>query len=188
MYALDLQKMSRVCDVSAKKNRNPSARRPNVQEHHGSSRSSVPNRISPGSHNRSPESKPTRIHSSRLSIMACFVSCLPPMQTERFWPQDRSTVLENNYRWFGSTQVKSFQIETHGSRRFWQSHAAAAEAGSTQTCRTAFHSQTDGLSERKNQWIEHIPPTSNQDQQDDWDEWLTITSAVHKAALTPHEV
>src|SRR5580692_3729238 len=59
---------------------------------------------------------------------------------------------------------------------------------------TAFHPQTDGLSERKNQWVEQYLRMYTTARQDDWDEWLPIASFVHNrwpnatTKLSPHEV
>ena len=43
----------------------------------------------------------------------------------------------------------------------------------------AFHPQTDGISERKNQWVELFLRHLTSDQQDDWSDWLTVATAVH---------
>jgi len=73
------------------------------------------------------------------------------------------------------------------------SKALAAKLGVAQNLSTAFHPQTDGLSERKNQWIEQYLCLLTKAQQDDWDEWLTVTSAVHNnrinstLGMTPNE-
>src|SRR5580692_6656916 len=59
---------------------------------------------------------------------------------------------------------------------------------------TAFHPQTDGLSERKNQWVEQYLRMYTTARQDNWDEWLPIASFVHNrwpnatTKLSPHEV
>jgi len=42
-----------------------------------------------------------------------------------------------------------------------------------------FHSQTDGLSKRKNQWAEQYLHLITSGQQSDWADWLTIATAVH---------
>jgi hypothetical protein len=58
----------------------------------------------------------------------------------------------------------------------------------------AFHPQTDGLSERKNQWVEQYLRMYMTARQDNWDEWLPIASFVHNwwpnatTKLSPHEV
>ena len=59
---------------------------------------------------------------------------------------------------------------------------------------TAFHPQTDGLSEWKNQWVEQYLRMYTTAQQDDWDEWLPLASFMHNqwpnamTKLSPHEV
>jgi hypothetical protein len=44
---------------------------------------------------------------------------------------------------------------------------------------TAFHPQTDGLTERKNQWIEQYLRLITSARQEDWQPWLAIATAVH---------
>jgi hypothetical protein len=44
---------------------------------------------------------------------------------------------------------------------------------------TAFHPQTDSLSERKNQWVEQFLRLVTSARQDDWKTWLPIATAVH---------
>ena len=59
---------------------------------------------------------------------------------------------------------------------------------------TAFHPQTNGLSEWKNQWVEQYLWMYTTAWQDDWDEWLPIASFVHNQwpnatmKLSPHKV
>jgi hypothetical protein len=47
----------------------------------------------------------------------------------------------------------------------------------------AFHPQTDGLSERKNAWVEQYLRFLTSHQQDDWAHWLPIATAVHNRAV-----
>jgi len=44
---------------------------------------------------------------------------------------------------------------------------------------TVFHPQTNGLLERKNQWVEQYLRLIANAQQGDWSQWLTVASAVH---------
>ena len=44
---------------------------------------------------------------------------------------------------------------------------------------TAFHPQTDGLTEHKNQWVEQYICLYTSARQDDWEAWLPITTFVH---------
>ena len=48
-------------------------------------------------------------------------------------------------------------------------------------CNTSmvFHPQTDGLSERKNQWIEQYLRTVTSANPEDWMQWLALASVVH---------
>jgi len=55
----------------------------------------------------------------------------------------------------------------------------ASKIGAKQNLSTAFHPQTDGLSERKNQWVEQYLRLIANVQQEDWSQWLTVASAVH---------
>jgi hypothetical protein len=50
-----------------------------------------------------------------------------------------------------------------------------------QNLSTAYHPQTDGLTERKNQWVEQYLRLFAADTQDDWDRWLTIATVVHNS-------
>ena len=59
---------------------------------------------------------------------------------------------------------------------------------------TAFHPQTDSLSEQKNQWVEQYLWMYIMAWHDNWDEWLPLASFVHNqwpnatTKLSPHEV
>ena len=48
---------------------------------------------------------------------------------------------------------------------------------------TAFHPQTDGLSERKNQWVEQFLRLVAEGRQDDWSEWLPLATAVYNGRV-----
>ena len=54
---------------------------------------------------------------------------------------------------------------------------------------TTFHPQTDGLTERKNQWVKQYIHLYTSAQQDDWEAWLPIATFVHNQwpnATTKH--
>ena len=55
----------------------------------------------------------------------------------------------------------------------------ANKIGAKQNLLTAFHPQTNGLSERKNQWIEQYLRLIANAQQEDWSQWLTVATAIH---------
>jgi len=58
----------------------------------------------------------------------------------------------------------------------------------------AFHPQTDGLSERKNQWVEQYLRLVTSSQPEDWSTWLPIATAVHNnwrnatTGLSPNQI
>ena len=59
---------------------------------------------------------------------------------------------------------------------------------------TAFHPQTDGLSERKNQWVEQYLRLVTSASPEDWTHWLTIATMVHNnrrnttTGLSPNKI
>jgi hypothetical protein len=57
--------------------------------------------------------------------------------------------------------------------------ALTTKLGINQNISTAFHPQTDGLSERKNQWVEQDLRTVTSTNPEDWTQWLPLASAVH---------
>jgi hypothetical protein len=85
--------------------------------------------------------------------------------------------LEHVYRWFGLPS----KIISDRDPRF-TSHFAKAlsqKLGISQNVSTAFHPQTDGLSERKNQWIEQYLRLTTSAHPDDWAQLLPLATAIH---------
>ena len=85
--------------------------------------------------------------------------------------------MDNVYRWFGlPTKVISDR-----DPRFTSHFAKGLTKilNIQQNISTAFHPQTDGLTERKNQWIEGYLRHLTSAQQNDWADWLAIATAVH---------
>src|SRR5712672_2740680 len=100
-----------------------------------------------------------------------------PCSREISGPKIAQLYFDNVYRWFGLPRKIISDRDPRFTSHFGR--ALAAKLGIAQNLSTAFHPQTDGLSERKNQWIEQYLRLLTTAQQDDWDEWLTIASAVH---------
>src|SRR6266699_1407786 len=100
--------------------------------------------------------------------------------------------LDNVYQWFGlPTKVisdRNPRFTSHFSR------ALTDKLQTRQNVSTAFHPQTDGLSERKNQWVEQYLRLVTSASPEDWTYWLTIATAVHNnrknttTGLSPNEV
>ena len=84
--------------------------------------------------------------------------------------------LEHIYHWFGLPRKIISDRDPH-----FTSHLArelTKGLGINQNLSTAFHPQTDSLSEQTNQWIEQYLQliTTNQNK---WSKWLSMATAVH---------
>jgi len=70
----------------------------------------------------------------------------------------------------------------------------AKKLGIQQNLSTAFHPQTDSLSEQKNQWVEQYLWLVTSAAPKDWTQWLALASAVHNnqrnntTSLLPNQV
>ena len=87
---------------------------------------------------------------------------------------------DNVYRWFGLPVKVISDRDPRFTSRF--PRALCARLGIAQNVSTAFHPQTDGLTERKNQWVEQFLRTITMHQQNDWAKWLPLATAVHNRA------
>jgi RNase H-like domain found in reverse transcriptase/Integrase zinc binding domain/Chromo (CHRromatin Organisation MOdifier) domain len=87
--------------------------------------------------------------------------------------------LENVFRWFGLPRKIISDRDPRFTSHFGK--AITQALGITQNLSMAFHPQTDGLSERKNQWVEQYLRLICTNQ-DDWARWLPMGMAVHNNA------
>jgi hypothetical protein len=85
--------------------------------------------------------------------------------------------LDNVYRWFGLPTKIISDRDPRFTSHF--SMALCQRLGVSRNIFTAYHPQTDGLSERKNQWVEQYLRFVTSTAQDDWSDWLAIATAVH---------
>jgi Chromo (CHRromatin Organisation MOdifier) domain len=84
--------------------------------------------------------------------------------------------MEHLFQWFGLPQKIISDRDPHFTSHI--TRELTKGLGINQNLSTVFHPQTDGLSERTNQWIEkylHLI-TTNQNQ---WSKWLPMATAVH---------
>jgi len=99
-----------------------------------------------------------------------------PCTTTITGPQIAKLYLNHLYRWFGLPKRiisnRDPQFTSHFGRTLTK------ELGIQQNLSTAFHPQTDGLLEQKNQWVEQYLwlITTNQE---DWSDWLAVATLVH---------
>jgi hypothetical protein len=100
--------------------------------------------------------------------------------------------LDNVYRWFGLPSKVISDRDPRFTSHFGK--ALTQKLGIQQNLSTAFHPQTDGLSERKNQWVEQYLRLVTSASPEDWTEWLTIATAVHNnrqnatTKLSPNQI
>ena len=85
--------------------------------------------------------------------------------------------LDHVYRWFGLPMKLITDRDPHFTSHFGK--VLTTCLGIQQNLSMAFHPQTNGLSERKNQWVEQYLHLVTSSQPEDWSIWLLIASAVH---------
>src|SRR5277367_5712358 len=98
-----------------------------------------------------------------------------PCTTTITGPQIAKLYAQHIVQWFGIPK----KIITDRDPRFTSSFGKALtkRLGIVQNLSTAFHPQTDGLAEQKNQWVEQFLRIVA--RQDDWSEWLPLATAIH---------
>ena len=107
------------------------------------------------------------------SRAAIFLPCKTTITGE----QVAQLYYEHIYRWFGLSLKMISDCNPQFTSNF--AKALCARLGVQQNISSAFHPQTDGLSENKNQWIELFLRHLTSAQQDDWAKWLPIATATH---------
>src|SRR6266849_2887506 len=100
--------------------------------------------------------------------------------------------LDNVYRWFGLPKKMISDRDPRFTSHFGR--ALTKKLGIEQNLSSAFHPQTDGLTERKNQWVEQYLRLVTSASPESWTSWLTIASAVHNnrknstTGLSPNQI
>jgi len=123
----------------------------------------------------------------RCSQAALFLPCAATITG----PKIAQLYLDHVYRWFSLPRKMISDRDPRFTSHFAQ--ALATKLGVQQNLSTAFHPQTDRLSERKNQWIKQYLRLLTAGQQNNWSQWLTIVTAVHNdqtnetLGITPNE-
>ena len=100
--------------------------------------------------------------------------------------------LKHLFPWFGVPSKVISDQDPCFTLHFAQALMTKLSIG--QNISTAFHPQTDGLTECKNQWVEQYLCLYTLARQDDWDAWLPITTFIHNQwpnstmKHSPHEL
>jgi transposase InsO family protein len=128
-----------------------------------------------GSHHWITQKRWTRCHTNHsrpCSRAAIFLPCSTTITGAGI----AQLYMEHLFQWFRLPQKIISDRDPHFTSHFARELTKGLEIN--QNLSTAFHPQTDGLSEQTNQWIEqylHLI-TTNQNQ---WSKWLPLATAVH---------
>jgi Chromo (CHRromatin Organisation MOdifier) domain len=99
--------------------------------------------------------------------------------------------MEHLFRWFGLPQRIISDRDPYFTSHF--TRELTKGLGINQNLSTAFHPQTDGLSERTNQWVEQYLRLITMNQ-NEWSKWLPMATAIHNnsrnstTGFTPNEL
>ena len=85
--------------------------------------------------------------------------------------------LKHLFPWFGVPSKVISNRDPHFTSHFMQALTTKLSIG--WNISTAFHPQTDRLTECKNQWVEQYLWIYTSARQDNWDAWLPIMTFVH---------
>ncbi len=100
--------------------------------------------------------------------------------------------LDYVYRWFGLPTKMISDRDPRFTSHFGK--ALSEKLGIERNLSTAFHPQTDGLSERKNQWIEQYLRLVTSNDPKGWTHWLALATTVHNnrinttTGLSPNQI
>ncbi len=107
-------------------------------------------------------------------------------------PEIAQLYLDYVYQWFGlPTKMISDRVPRFTSQF---GKALMDKLGIQQNLSTAFHPQTDGLSERKNQWVEQYLQLVTSNDPKGWMHWLALATVVHNnqinttTGLSPNQI
>ena len=81
------------------------------------------------------------------------------------------------YKWFRLPKKVISDHDPRFTSHFWK--ALTRRLGIEQNLSTVFHPQTDGLSERKNQWVEQYPCLVTSTSPEAWTDWIAVATAIH---------
>jgi len=107
------------------------------------------------------------------SRAAIFLAC----DTTIMGPGIAQLYLDHIFRWFGLPTKVISDRDPQFTLHFGK--ALTKKLDIQQNLSTAFHPQTDGLSERKNQWVEQYLRLVTSAAPKDWTQWLALAMAVH---------
>ncbi len=107
-------------------------------------------------------------------------------------PEITQLYLDYVYQWFGLPMKMISDRDPRFTSQFGK--ALTEKLGIQQNLSTAFHPQTDGLSERKNQWVEQYLQLVTSNDPKGWTHWLALATIVHNnrinttTGLSPNQI
>jgi len=107
------------------------------------------------------------------SCAAIFLAC----DTTITGPGIAQLYMDHMFQWFGLPTKIISDRDPRFTSHFGK--ALTRRLDIQQNLSTAFHPQTDGLSERKNQWVEQYLRLVMSAAPKDWTQWLALATAVH---------
>jgi len=122
------------------------------------------------------------------SHAAIFLAC----DTTITGPGIAQLYMDHVFRWFGLPTKVISDRDPRFTLHFGK--ALTKRLDIQQNLSTAFHPQTDGLSERKNQWVEQYLRLVTSAAPKDWTQWLALATAVHNnqknstTGLSPNQI
>jgi hypothetical protein len=115
-----------------------------------------------------------------------------PCTTTIMGPGIAQLYMDHVYRWFRLPTKVISDRDPHFTSHFGKSLAQQLKIN--QNLSSAFHPQTNGISERKNQWVEQYLRLVTAASPEDWTHWLAIATAVHNnwrnktTGLSPNQI
>jgi hypothetical protein len=100
--------------------------------------------------------------------------------------------MDHVYKWFGLLTKVISDRDPRFTSHFGKSLVQQLKIN--QNLSSAFHLQTDGISERKNQWVKQYLRLVTSASPKDWTHWLAIATAVHNnqknetTGLSPNQI
>jgi len=122
------------------------------------------------------------------SCATIFLAC----DTTIMGPGIAQLYMDHVFRWFGLPTKVISDRDPRFTSHFGK--ALTKRLDIQQNLSTAFHPQTDGLSERKNQWVEQYLCLVISAAPKDWTQWLALAMAVHNnqknstTGLSPNQI
>ena len=99
-----------------------------------------------------------------------------PCKTTITGPGIAQLYLDHVYRWFGLPSKVISDRDPRFTSHFGK--ALCQKLNIQQNLSSAFHPQTDGISKRKNQWVEQYLRLITSASPESWTNWLSLASAV----------